>query len=322
MQKLEIVARSAKQALQKASKKFDLPLEELSILEEYDPDEKDIELLETEEKEDPSLVTDDEPILFIISASLEKSLGKIREWIEELISHFQPNCRVELITHDDSITAVIHAEDPSILIGKQGQTLEALQHVASRVLPRLVENIPMVFLDVGDYREKRLEKLEEMADRAVNRALRTKRSVKLRPMSSQDRKYVHHYLKDVKDIETSSYGVDPYRYLEIELPNEKNRGRSSKGERDNRDNQDTRGGDKKGRGPKKGKVGRVTKKIYDDAAEKDQDGNYIFEKEDIEAPKKLSIEELLTKLPADEAAADLDSNDQDSENDRLVDELE
>jgi len=332
MKKIEIVARSTEQALEKAATRLEMPLDELSILEEYDPDDNDIKVLEKEEEENPEFKIDGEPGLFVVSVSMEKTFAAIREWLEGLVERFQPKSRIELIPHDDAVTAVIHAEDPSIWIGRQGQTLGALQHVVSRVLPQIVENCPMVHLDVGDYREKRLEKLEEMADFALRRAKKSRRSFKMKPMSSQDRKYVHQYLKEKKGVETTSVGREPHRYIVVDLPGNKDRDRNDK-----RDN--NRG---KGRGR-----GRDDERNYDknnkNKGDKSDENSekYYYKSDPIEAPKKVSIDELLDKLPeaedgAESAAPDqenkeFDSSDQkrkdskqmeDVLDDGLVDELE
>jgi spoIIIJ-associated protein len=332
MSQVEIIARSPKQALQKAAAKLEAPLEELTILEEYDPDELDLKNLVEEENSKPELKIAGEPVLYLISKNMEKTLEDIQEWLTGLMTRFQKGITVEMVHEESVVTAVFHAEDPSILIGRQGQTLEALQHVVSRVLPRLIPHCPHVQLDVGDYREKRLEKLEEFADRAVEKAKRFRRNVDLLPMSSQDRKYIHNYLKDVQGIKTNSYGNDPNRHLRIEVPGgdkpvrgesrrdarRDGRPRDREDRQRDRENRRNRPGNSAGAGNSAG--GNMA-----DASKRrrDVDGNradlplpkeaqgrveYFYRSEPLEQPKKLTIDEMLGRLPGD--GLDEDYNDE------------
>ncbi|MGF1574216.1 MAG: protein jag [Sumerlaeia bacterium] len=306
MSQIEIIARSKDQAFEKAAKKLDVTPEELTVLEEYDPDDLDLKNLEKEEADFPEYKNDGEPILFVISINMDKAIIQIREWLEGLMSRFQKGIRVEMIYEEGVATAVFHADDPSILIGRQGQTLEALQHIVTRILPRIVPNCPIIQLDVGDYREKRLEKLEEIADRAVEKALRFKRNVDLRPMSSQDRKYVHNYLKDEPGIKTNSYGAEPNRYLAIEVPggDKARREGARRGDRKDRPQDRSRGGDSRGNREKNGNL--IENKP---ARKKDANGNradapgpkqeYFYRSEPQEQPKKVTIEQMLERLPKD-----------------------
>ncbi|MDX1972004.1 MAG: R3H domain-containing nucleic acid-binding protein [Candidatus Sumerlaeia bacterium] len=325
MSQVEIIARSPKQALQKAATKLEAPLEELTILEEYDPDDLDLKNLTEEENANPELKIPGEPVLYLISKNMEKTLEEIQEWLTGLMTRFQKGITVEMVYEESVVTAVFHAEDPSILIGRQGQTLEALQHVVSRVLPRLIPHCPHVQLDVGDYREKRLEKLEEIADRAVEKAKRFRRNVDLLPMSSQDRKYIHNYLKDVQGIKTNSYGNDPNRHLRIEVPggDKPARGESRRDARREgrpRDREDRQRDRENRRANRSGNVGNSAEAPK---RRRDVDGNradlplpkeaqgraeYFYRSEPLEQPKKLTIDEMLGRLPGD--GLDEDYNDE------------
>ncbi len=219
MSQIEIVARSEAQALEKAALALKLSVDDIHVIEEYEPDELDIENLDKEEANNPTLKTvEGEATLYIVKVSQKKLIEEIRTWVQGMVELFQPGSTCTVKPRGEGFLAIIEAEDPSIFIGKQGQTLQALQHVVSRVLPTKLENCPPVHLDVGDYRDKRLAQLERIAENSVQRALRTRRNVELRPMSSQDRKYIHNYLKNYPEITTQSFGNEPHRYLVIEVP--------------------------------------------------------------------------------------------------------
>ncbi|MEK5040624.1 RNA-binding cell elongation regulator Jag/EloR [Sporosarcina sp. FSL K6-3457] len=104
----------------------------------------------------------------------------------------------------------------ALLIGKRGQTLNALQQLAQLVTNKSATQFKVVRVDVGDYRERREQSLEQLADRMADKAVRTGRKVQLEPMPSYERKVIHNTLSNRLDIETYSEGKDPFRYLVIE----------------------------------------------------------------------------------------------------------
>lgn len=216
MKQIEVLARSEEQAIQKAAERLQLPEEDLHIIEEYDPDDKDLAQLEQEEEGIPEEQRQGEPVLYIIQVSLSRTIAAIREWTDGMLAHFQVDAHCTVKPGSGGLRVVIEADDPSIFIGKQGHTLAAFQHVLTRVGPLLVPDCPQLFLDVGDYRDRKGHQLERIARQAVQRALRSRKSVALPPMPSTDRKYIHNYLKNRTDISTSSHGAEPKRHVTVE----------------------------------------------------------------------------------------------------------
>lgn len=104
----------------------------------------------------------------------------------------------------------------ALLIGKRGQTLNALQQLSQLMTNKSSDQFKVVRVDVGDYRERREQSLEQLADRMADKAVRTGRKVQFEPMPSYERKVIHHTLSNRLDIETYSEGKDPFRYLVIE----------------------------------------------------------------------------------------------------------
>ena len=102
------------------------------------------------------------------------------------------------------------------LIGKRGQTLNALQEIAQNYLNTIYRSYGMIILDVENYREKRRETLENLAVNMAKKAVRTNQPVKLEPMPSFERKIMHNVLSGRDDINTYSEGSEPNRYLVIE----------------------------------------------------------------------------------------------------------
>lgn len=110
----------------------------------------------------------------------------------------------------------LDSKKAALLIGKRGQTLNALENLTQLVINKYSNSYLMLKLDVGNYRERRKETLEQLAERVADKAVRTGIKQDLEPMSSLERKIIHHALSSRLDIETYSVGTDPNRYLVIE----------------------------------------------------------------------------------------------------------
>ena len=110
----------------------------------------------------------------------------------------------------------LDSEKAAILIGKRGQTLNALENLSQLVANKFSNSFIIIKLDVGDYRERRQESLEQLAERMADKAIRTGSKVEFEPMSSFERKIIHNALSGRVDIETYSVGSYPNRYLVIE----------------------------------------------------------------------------------------------------------
>ena len=111
---------------------------------------------------------------------------------------------------------ILNSEKAALLIGKRGQTLNALENLSQLVANKFSNSFIIIKLDVGNYRERRKESLEQLAERMADKAVRTGKKVEFEPMSSFERKIIHHALSVRVDIETYSVGTDPNRYLVIE----------------------------------------------------------------------------------------------------------
>lgn len=110
----------------------------------------------------------------------------------------------------------LESEKAALLIGKRGQTLHALQLLGQLVANQYSENFKVLRINVGDYRERREESLERLANRMADKAVSSNRKVQLEPMLAYERKVIHNALSNRLDIETYSEGTEPHRYLVIE----------------------------------------------------------------------------------------------------------
>ncbi|MCV76977.1 protein jag [Listeria monocytogenes] len=109
----------------------------------------------------------------------------------------------------------IKGDSLGMLIGKHGQTLNALQYLTQLIANKTTSQYKNIIVNVGDYRERRHETLVFLANKMADKALKTKRAVHLEPMPSFERKIIHAILSENEQIETHSEGRDPYRYIVI-----------------------------------------------------------------------------------------------------------
>ena len=111
----------------------------------------------------------------------------------------------------------INGKDSGTIIGKRGQTLDAIQYLVSLVVNKDQSKYTRVVVDAENYRAKRERTLEALAFRLANKVSRSKRSVKLEPMNPYERKVIHASLQNHPHVTTRSEGEDPYRRVIIEL---------------------------------------------------------------------------------------------------------
>jgi predicted RNA-binding protein Jag len=210
----EVVARNAEQAKQKAAIRYGIPAETLHVSAEYEPDEQDMAMLAQEEAATPALASaEGTPTLYHLRQESSAFIDYARTLTQRLVDCIHEGAKVDATLFGHAILIRIHTADASLLIGREGATLNALQHLVVRCCVAKDENFPDVLLDVGGYRESRLLRLGEMAMRSAHKVLETKRPISLPPMSPLERKYIHNMLKDLPGILTGSEGEEPERHI-------------------------------------------------------------------------------------------------------------
>jgi spoIIIJ-associated protein len=146
----------------------------------------------------------------------EQPVDRVREVVGRVIEALGLDATVEVSETAEEIRATVDGPDEmGRLIGRHGQTIDALQHLAWRAAFHDREERKSVVVDAAGYRGRREEALHRQADRAASEALRYGRPVELEPMSASERKTVHNYLADRTDVETHSEGDEPERRLVV-----------------------------------------------------------------------------------------------------------
>ncbi|WP_064092101.1 RNA-binding cell elongation regulator Jag/EloR [Rossellomorea aquimaris] len=122
---------------------------------------------------------------------------------------------IEVKKNGRDIEFQLSGEKMALLIGKRGQTLNALQHLTQLAANRTSEQFLNIVLDAENYRARRKQTLTTLAQRLAEKALRTNRSVSLEPMPSYERKVIHTALVESTTVDTFSEGREPNRYIVI-----------------------------------------------------------------------------------------------------------
>jgi len=146
-------------------------------------------------------------------SDLSEAAVRVRALVEQVVTAIGTGSQVAVRETDDEITVACAGGDAGLLIGKHGQTIDALQYVANAAVHRRGVG-KSVTVDVAGYRDRRRATLEGIALRAADRALNGER-VLLEPMTAVERKVVHTRLQDVGGVQTTSEGTEPNRYVVV-----------------------------------------------------------------------------------------------------------
>lgn len=142
----------------------------------------------------------------------EEPAERVREMVERVLDELDLDGEVEVSEGEATIEAVVQGDDDyGLLIGRRGQTIDALQLLCYQAAFRGLRERKRVVVDAAGYRERRRETLEGRADRAAEQALSSNHVVEMDPMSAQERRVVHERLKERAGIETYSEGDEPRR---------------------------------------------------------------------------------------------------------------
>ncbi len=169
--------------------------------------------------EKPELQRLEKPEVTMIPAEqldAESAAGRAHAFLMELTHLMGVDVTVEMGTDaEGNVYGFIQGDTLGILIGRRGETLDAVQYLTSLKVNRGQENYTRVTLDTENYRAKREETLIRLANRMANRALRTGRKVSLEPMNPYERRIIHFALQQNEGVTTHSEGDEPNRHVVI-----------------------------------------------------------------------------------------------------------
>jgi spoIIIJ-associated protein len=151
------------------------------------------------------------------TADASELAGDLRDLLERITAVIGVRCQVEVAEDDEAVTASLTGDDLGLLIGRHGQTIDAIQYLANAIAYRAYgDDRKDVVVDAAGYRERRQATLESLAVRSAEEAKASGEPVELEPMTSIERRIVHLRLQDEPGVSTRSEGDEPYRYVVVE----------------------------------------------------------------------------------------------------------
>jgi spoIIIJ-associated protein len=142
--------------------------------------------------------------------------AQARELVERIVGAVGIRCRIDVVEGDESVLVSCSGSDLGVLIGRHGQTIDAIQYLANAAAHRAhQEDAKEVVVDAEGYRERRRASLESLAIRSAKRAVADGERVELEPMTAVERKVVHLRLQEFHGVETESEGTEPNRFVVV-----------------------------------------------------------------------------------------------------------
>jgi len=139
----------------------------------------------------------------------------IREFLNKTTTEMGVSAKIEINEDEDVFTAKMFSDNNSILIGKDGRTLQSLQVLLRQALSNQIKFNVKVNLDASNYKVKKERFFEKDVKNIINDVMKSKDEVKLDPMNSYKRRIVHSIASEYYNIETESFGEEPERYVVI-----------------------------------------------------------------------------------------------------------
>ena len=154
--------------------------------------------------------------IYEVTAYLKTDINnEIKEFLRKMVENMGLDVTMELSNKDDRVTIRMYSNKDSILIGKEGATLKALETISKQYIQNVTGIYYKFNLDVSNYKEKNNKRLEWLAKKTAKEVLETKVAVSLDNMTSYERRIIHSALTDFKGIKTESEGEEPNRHIVI-----------------------------------------------------------------------------------------------------------
>ncbi len=209
MSSIEIEAKTTQEAIEKACKHFHLSEQDL-----------DIEVLESRSSGIFGMVVNKKAKIRA-TPKKDNSIVVAQETLTKIISMISADTKISAEKKGDDIILNIEGNNPGILIGPKGKTLEALEFIVNKAVNKASKKRVRVIVDSENYKQRREESLKRLAFNMREKAKKTKKTVTIDPMSPHDRRIVHLALKGDNQVQTKSKGEGLFKKIFI-IPNKKN----------------------------------------------------------------------------------------------------
>jgi len=194
--------------------KAEIPAEEPSVKEAPAPVTEEPKEAPAPEKAEETEKKGREEFVFK-QEEQEKTAEEAKKFLSSVFKGMHLDVTMECLMNEERILLNLHGEGLGILIGKHGQTLDALQYLTNLAAGKAFHHHYFVLLDVENYRERRKDTLEALARRLAGKVKRTGEPVKLEPMAAGERRIIHLALQNDGAVTTESEGEAPHRYVVI-----------------------------------------------------------------------------------------------------------
>lgn len=145
----------------------------------------------------------------------KKAIDQARKFLEEVLVQMGLDVTLNLTEKEDHVLFSMEGKKIGLAIGHRGKTLDALQYLTNVVANRHAPKYVRIILDAENYRARRKESLERMADRMAKKVIRSRTKMALEPMNPAERKIVHTFLQNYAGVTTKSEGEEPNRKVVI-----------------------------------------------------------------------------------------------------------
>lgn len=233
MRNIEVTAKTVEQAIEKGLQMLGVERADIeykvinegsmlkkAVVEIYtfaNEEEREEFKKENNKKNEIKLIKKEETSVDIPMEGVEEVTEIVTSFLEGLLAHMKIEGTITRGVRNGDIVFKVNGENINNLIGYHGETLEAVQYIVNTIVRAKVKNYhKKVYIDVENYRRKRQESVEQLAEKMAKKVIATKRSIKLEPMNSYERKAIHFVLSGIEHIGTHSEGVEPNRCLVID----------------------------------------------------------------------------------------------------------
>lgn len=190
--------------------------EKRSFFSILDPRVVKIELTVKDEK--VNSVIREKKIVDLSDEELDKSANNVELFMNDFVKTISDETTFSIEKLDkQGISVIIKGNNVGFLIGHRGSTLYSLQNIVNSIANKGIEKKVLARLDIEGYKESRIKKLEELAEKMANTVVKTRKSITLEPMKAYERKIIHSKLQDNDKVTTKSIGEEPRRRVVITL---------------------------------------------------------------------------------------------------------
>ena len=153
--------------------------------------------------------------IIVEAVTLTEIQNHLKDYLNELLTKMGLEVTFESMIREGQIIVKMYSNNNPILIGKNGQTLKALENVCKQIIYNEIETYPYISLDVEDYKNKQIKRLERLAKNVAREVAKTKIEATLDSMNSYERRIIHNTLTNFRGVYTESVGEEPNRSVVI-----------------------------------------------------------------------------------------------------------